>query len=81
MASACKARVSSLWSVRPSMQFTTELETDSAIPVLDVLVMREEMTVVTKVYRKHIHTGRDLNFNSNNPRHVKMVRGVLMAEK
>jgi hypothetical protein len=34
-----------------------EIEADSVIPYLDVLVIRKEMTLDTKVYRKPIHTG------------------------
>jgi hypothetical protein len=45
-----------------------EIESDSVIPFLDVLMIREEMT---EVYRKPTHTGRYLNFNSNRPPHVK----------
>jgi hypothetical protein len=35
-------------SLRPSIQFT--------VPLLDVLVVRKEMTLATKVYRKPTHT-------------------------
>jgi hypothetical protein len=48
-----------------------ELESDSAIAFLDVLVIRQETTLATKLYRKPTHTGRYLNFNSNNLPHVK----------
>jgi hypothetical protein len=39
-------------SLRPSTQFTVEIESDSAIPFLNILVIRKEMTLTTKVYRK-----------------------------
>jgi hypothetical protein len=57
--------------LRPSIQFTMETESGSAITFLDVLVIREEMTLAAKVYRKPTHTGRYLNFNSNHLPHVK----------
>jgi hypothetical protein len=39
-----------------------EIDSDSAIPFLDVLVVRKEMTLATRVYRKPTHD----NFSSNN---------------
>jgi hypothetical protein len=65
--------LSHLSSLRPSVQFTMEIESDSAIAFLDVLVIRKETTLATEVYRKPTHTGRHLNFNSNHPPHVKEV--------
>jgi hypothetical protein len=47
-----------------------EIESDSAIALLDVLVIRKETTLAPKVYRKPTHTGWYLNFNSNHPPHV-----------
>jgi hypothetical protein len=44
-------------SLRPSIQFTMEIESDSAIPFLYILVIRKETTLGTKVYRKPTHTG------------------------
>jgi hypothetical protein len=66
--------LSHLSSLRPSIQFTTKIESDSAIVFLDVLVIREETTLTTKVYRKLTHTDQYLNFNSN---HVK--RGLIQS--
>jgi hypothetical protein len=60
-----------LKSTRPSIQFTVEIESDSAIPFLDVLVIRKETTLTTKVYRKPNNTDRYLSFISNHPLHVK----------
>jgi hypothetical protein len=48
-----------------------EIKSDSAIAFLDVLAIREETTLATKVYRKPTHTGRYLNFSPNHPPHVK----------
>jgi hypothetical protein len=63
--------LSQLNSLRPSIQFTVEIESDSAIAFLDILVIREETTLAAKVYRKPIHNCRYLSFNSNRPPHVK----------
>jgi hypothetical protein len=56
--------LSHLNCLRPSIQFTMETESDNAIAFLDVLVIREETTLATKVYRKPTYTGRYLIFNS-----------------
>jgi hypothetical protein len=53
-----------------------EIESDSAIAFLDALVIKEETTQATKVYRKPTHTGRYLNFKSNHPPRVK--RGLII---
>jgi hypothetical protein len=60
---------------RPFTQFTREIESDSIISFLDVLVTRKGSALATEVYRKPIHTGRYLNFKSNHPLHVK--RGII----
>jgi hypothetical protein len=44
-------------NLRPSIQFTMDIVSDSVIPFLDVLVIRKEMTVATRFYRKPTHTG------------------------
>jgi hypothetical protein len=41
-----------------------EIELNSSIPFLDVLVNRKEMPLATKVYGKLAHTGRYININS-----------------
>jgi hypothetical protein len=68
---------SHLSSLMPSIQFTMEIDSVSAIAFLDVLVIREEMTLATKVYRKPTHTGQYLSFNSNHPPNVK--RGLILS--
>jgi hypothetical protein len=62
-------------SLSSSTHFTMEMESDSVIPFPNVLVIRKEMTFVTKVYRKPTHTGRYPNFKSDHPLHVK--RGLI----
>jgi hypothetical protein len=44
-------------SLRPSIQFTMETESENAIALLDVLVISEETTLTTRVYRKPTHSG------------------------
>jgi hypothetical protein len=60
-----------LSSLRPSIQFTMEIESDSAIHFLDLPVIKKEMTMTIKVYRKPTHTGRYLNFQSKDLLHIK----------
>jgi hypothetical protein len=52
-----------------------EIESDNAIPFLDVLVIRKGTILATIIYRKYTHTGRYLSFKSNHPPHVK--RGLI----
>jgi hypothetical protein len=54
-----------------------EIESDSAIAFLDVLVIRKGTTLGTKVYRKPTHTVRYLSFSSNHPPRVK--RGLFQS--
>jgi hypothetical protein len=64
-------------SLRPVIQFTMEIESNSEIPFLDVLVIRKETTLTTEVYRKPIHNGRYLRFSSDHPPHIK--RGLVQS--
>jgi hypothetical protein len=54
-------------NMRFSIQFTKEIELDSEIHFLDILVIRKGITLVNIVYRKPTHTGQYLNFKSNQP--------------
>jgi hypothetical protein len=47
--------LSHLNSLRPSIQFTMETESDTVIPFMDVLVIRKETTMATKVHKTHEH--------------------------
>jgi hypothetical protein len=52
-----------------------EIESGSAIPLLDILVIRKGITLATKVYRKPTLTGQYFNLKSNHLSHGK--RGLL----
>jgi hypothetical protein len=43
------------YSLRPTIKFTVAVETDSVIPLLDMLIINKGSTMDTKVYRKHTH--------------------------
>ena len=63
-------------SVRPSIQFTLELEREGSLPFLDTLLRRrEDGTLDISVYRKPTHTDRYLHFRSHHPTHVR--RGLV----
>jgi hypothetical protein len=64
-------------SLRPFIQFTMEVESDSAIRFPNVLVIRKGTTLATKVYGRPTHTGQYLNFRSNHPTRVK--RGLIQS--
>jgi hypothetical protein len=47
--------LSHLNSLRAFIHFTMEIESDSAIPFVDFLVIRKETTLAAKVHRKPTH--------------------------
>jgi hypothetical protein len=51
-------------SIKPSIQFTMEIEDNTTIPFLDVMVTKTEATWSTRVYRKPTHSGHYLNYES-----------------
>jgi hypothetical protein len=57
--------------LRPSTQFTIEVEPDNAIPLLGVHVIRKGTALITGIYRKPTYTGPYLRFISSHPPHVK----------
>ena len=62
-------------SLMPTFKITMEIENDSTNPLSGELVIREGTTTNTKIYRKPIHTGPYLHFQSSRPPHVK--RGIV----
>ena len=63
-------------SLKPTIQFTMELETQGHLPFLDACLQRHsDGSLVTSVYRKPTHTDRYLQYDSHHPTHVK--RGVV----
>ena len=58
-------------SIRPSIQFTTEKESNNTLPFLDFLISRTEEGFKISVYRKPTFTGQYLNFNSHHPYSIK----------
>jgi hypothetical protein len=69
--------ISHFSSLRPSIQFTEKIESASAIALLDVMVIRKETTLATKVYRRRTQHDRYLSLNSNLLTHVK--RGLIQS--
>jgi hypothetical protein len=57
--------------LRPTIKFTMEVETDSAIQFLDVLVIRKWSTLGTRSTENPQNTDRYLNFQTNHPPRVK----------
>lgn len=58
-------------SLRPSIKFTHEIESDHKLPFLDVLVCRNNNVIKTAVYRKPTNTGQYLHFKSNHASNTK----------
>ena len=59
--------------INGKIKFTAEEETDRKIPFLDCLIERtNEMSLKSKVYKKPTHTGQYINYDSNQPLHVKL---------
>uniref|UniRef100_A0A5S6QFI1 Reverse transcriptase domain-containing protein n=1 Tax=Trichuris muris TaxID=70415 RepID=A0A5S6QFI1_TRIMR len=58
-----------------SIVFAMEIETEGKLPFLDVLVMRKDTHLTTRVYRKPTNSDGYLNFYSNHPLEVK--RGII----
>ena len=56
----------------PNIKFTYELESDYALPFLDVLVTHDDNTFSTSLYRKKIFTGLYTDFSSLAPTKYKI---------
>jgi len=62
------------------IKFTTETPEENKLPYLDTLVMlQEEGTLKTRVYRKATHTNQYLHFASNH--HIKQKMGIVSTLK
>ena len=60
-------------SQHPNIKWTSELEQDGTLPMLDTLVSRSgDGTLKFRVYRKPTHTDQYLQFNSHQPMEHKM---------
>ena len=60
-------------SQHPAIKFTIEKEVDNKIPVLDVLIVRDDTGQLSfQVYRKPTHTEQYLSFSSNHPLQHKL---------
>ena len=60
-------------SLRPSKEFTMEMEEGSSLPFLDTLIKRnKDGTVDTSAYRKPTQTDHYLQYSSHHPSHVKL---------
>ena len=65
--------IAELNKIHGKIKFTAEEECDGTLPFLDCLIFRnDENRLGTKVYRKPTHTGQYINFQSNQPFHVKL---------
>ena len=56
----------------PNIKFTYELESDYALPFLDVLVTHDDYTFSTSLYRKKTFTGLYTDFSSLAPTKYKI---------
>ena len=59
-------------SVCKHIQFTKEVEFESSLPFLDVLVSRSGNNISTQIHKKPTHTDRYLPYTSHHPKHQKL---------
>lgn len=58
-------------SINKSLQFTSEIENNSRIPYLDIMIIHNNNNLSTEFYQKPTNLGRILNYRSNHPKHQK----------
>ena len=63
--------VRKLNSVEKSIQFTHELEQNSTLPFLDVLIHREDTSLLFSVYRKPTYKNDNIHFLSHHSQRIK----------
>ena len=56
----------------PNINFTVEQETEGKLPFLDILLIRNENSISTSIYRKSTFSGLGLNFTSFVPEQFKI---------
>ena len=66
-------------SLRPSIQFTCEVEEGGKLPFLDVQLVRNGSSLEASVYRKKTHTHRYVNYNSHH--HPRVRVGIVKTLK
>lgn len=69
----------------PHLKFTHEIEKQSSIPFLDIIIIRENNVLTTNWYRKPTFSGRYMNFFSNHPLNYKKItnlvdRAILLSD-
>ena len=69
-------------SIDPHIKFTIEPVKDSHLPFLDTeIILNEDATTDTRVYRKPTHTDQYLNWSSNHPLQHKMSVARTLLER
>ena len=64
-------------SLRPSIQFTMEEESDVQLPFLNVLVKKDDCRLITSIYRKRTYTDRYIHYTSDH--HPRIKHGVIQC--
>ncbi|XP_037774311.1 uncharacterized protein LOC119570765, partial [Penaeus monodon] len=64
--------VSYLNTKHPNLKFTYEIEQNSKLPFLDILITKENGRLTTSVYRKPTFTGLGINYSSFSPKLFKL---------
>ena len=72
---AVDAKLKEVNSIHPNLKFTVEMEEDSQIPFLDMLLIRNDKQVESTWYCKPTDTGLLMNFHALAPKRYK--RGVV----
>ena len=68
----CVAFLNILNTLHPNLEFTMEMEEDNKLSFLDVLVEKQDMMIVTSVFRKKTFTGQYQRWDSFSPERIKI---------